>query len=604
MSLVIQLLSVFLLSTTCASLSAAQVGTPQQPASAVEGKVVQEPGDIPIRKVVVRLQSTKGDTEQFTSGAAEMGLDENMAVDMVAALVGRFSADENSQEKQHFATSTDSAGHFRIEGVPPGLYMVFISRDGFVPAKRKHADLVVTVAPGQDRTDLVYKMEPAGFITGKIVDADGDPVAGVVVQAMPRGNAQPQNDSTSSAYGFLGGVGALPGLGTTNDLGEYRISGLRAGQYLVLARPQGNLGPPPSASDKGRPRETVFYAPTYYPGALDQKQASPLQVLPGSGASANFSLLTSRAFRVSGTVAGINGPGFIMLLSTGGQPQQQSLKEGGKFDFPSMPPGTYIAQVFEQPTEGSTGEQRMLRVPTPIVVSGSDLTDLVLQPLVDGGMVSGKFRVDGQDAIDWKQMYVTLLPVTDSTLEAGDNAVVSALLQPGGSSGALTDDGTFELKNVAAGNYQLSVGVTNPNYRDWYLKSVLLGGREVADPGFPISGNTTLEVVVSAKGPSIEGTVLDSDGKPAPEAFVQTIPASGKLGRPDSYQQGRSDANGHFVLRGLNPGGYVVVALESPQGNPRNSDFFEKYRSRGTKVELLEGEKKSITVVLTADETR
>jgi protocatechuate 3,4-dioxygenase beta subunit len=478
-----------------------------------------------------------------------------------------------------------------------------MSRDGCVALKMKQTERFITVTTGQDLSGLVYKMESAGFITGKIVDADGDPVAGVVVQAMLKGKPQFGNDSMVTAYAFLGSLGAVPGLGTTNDLGEFRISGLRPGQYIVVARPTENLGPPPSASDKGHPRESVLFAATYYPGALDQKQASPLQVLPGTAASANFTLLTSRAYRVSGTIGGVNQGGSIILISGNGRPQQQSLKEGGKFDFPSLPPGTYAVQAFEQPGEGSTSEPKMLRLPNPIVVTGSDLTDLILQPLADGGTVSGRFRVDGQDAVDWKQMYVNLLPVTDSTPEPGETTVMAVFVQAG-TSGALKEDGSFELKNVASGNYQLAVGATNTNYRDWYTKSVLLGGREVADPGFAVSSDTTLDVMVSAKGPSIEGTVVDADGKPVPEAFVQTIPSSGKLGRPDCYQQTHSDVNGQFSLRGLNPGEFLVVALETPQSNPRNSDFFEKYATRGTKVELAEGEKKAVTVILFSDESK
>jgi protocatechuate 3,4-dioxygenase beta subunit len=598
MSLATRVFSALLFSALCASIAQAQSGTPQQTGSNVEGKVVQEPGGAPIRKVVVRLQSTKDNVEQYTSAAVESGMDE----DSVIALANRFGEDQNTAN-QPFTTSTDSTGHFRIESVPPGQYLVSILRDGYVPLKMKQTERFITVAAAQDLSGLVYRMESAGFITGKIVDADGDPVAGVAVQAMPKGKPQAGNDSMVTAFAFLGGLGAVPGLGTTNDLGEFRISGLRPGQYIVVARPTENLGPAPSASDKGHPRESVLYAPTYYPGALDQKQASPLQVLPGSAASANFTLLTSRAYRVSGTIAGVNQGGTIMLISGNGRPPQQSLREGGKFDFPSLPPGTYTVQIFEQPGEGSTGEPKMLRLPNPIVVTGSDLTDLVLQPLADGGTVSGRLRVDGQDTVDWKQMYVNLLPVADSTQEAGETSVMAVFLQAG-ASGALREDGSFELKNVAAGNYQLAVGATNTEYRDWYMKSLLLGGREVADPGFAVSGDTTLDVIVSAKGPSIEGTVVDTDGKLVPEALVQTIPSSGKLGRPDSYQQGRTDVNGHFTLRGLNPGEFVVVALESQHGDARSADFFEKFGARGAKVELAEGEKKSITVTVIPDEAK
>jgi hypothetical protein len=73
------------------------------------------------------------------------------------------------------------------------------------------------------------------------------------------------------------------------------------------------------------------------------------------------------------------------------------------------------------------------------------------------------------------------------------------LWQQGGS-GAVKEDGTFEIDDVAPGNYQVAVYTPAEKYRDWYLKSLLFAGREVADTGFAASGETSLDVFASAKG--------------------------------------------------------------------------------------------------------
>lgn len=86
--------------------------------------------------------------------------------------------------------------------------------------------------------------------------------------------------------------------------------------------------------------------------------------------------------------------------------------------------------------------------------------------------------------------------------------------------------------------------------------------------------------MVNAKGAGIEGTVLDEAGKPVADA---------KLGRPDSYQFGRTDENGHFVLRGINPGEFVVLAFEQRQGNYRAPGFAKKYEAKGEKVAVGRG---------------
>jgi hypothetical protein len=215
--------------------------------------------------------------------------------------------------------------------------------------------------------------------------------------------------------------------------------------------------------------------------------------------------------------------------------------------------------------------------------------------------VSGKFRVEGQDSVDWKEMTVTLRRVADAAEESDDTGLLGAFAQ-GGESGALNEDGSLEIKDVAAGNYQVVVSSPAEKYRDWYTKSVLVAGREVADTGFAVSGETAVEVVVNAKGASIEGKVVDGNGKAAAEAFVVTVPSSGKLGRPDSYQTARTDESGHFSVRGLNPGEFVVVALESLHPDVRSSEFLEKYGARGVKVEVGEGEKKAVALTVVEDE--
>jgi hypothetical protein len=239
------------------------------------------------------------------------------------------------------------------------------------------------------------------------------------------------------------------------------------------------------------------------------------------------------------------------------------------------------------------GEQaiQMLRLGQPIEVSNAPMDGLQLQPEVEG-QVRGKFRADAGQKLDWTQLTVTLSAVE----EPGAEEEWRGMGILGNSS--VNSDGTFELRNVPGGDYQLVVGSRSKDFRDYFTKSVNLGGRDVADSGFPVRPEPYLDVVISANGASIAATVLDGNGQPVANATVLGVPSGEHQMRRDLYQRETSDENGHFNLRGLNPGTYTVLAFEELQENFRRRQFLKTYESRGDPVQLDEGARKSVVLKL------
>jgi hypothetical protein len=162
----------------------------------------------------------------------------------------------------------------------------------------------------------------------------------------------------------------------------------------------------------------------------------------------------------------------------------------------------------------------------------------------------------------------------------------------------VNSDGTFELKNVPGSTCQLVVGAKSDSLRDYITDSVNLDGRDVADSGIPVHPDTYLDVVISAKGASISGTVVDGNGQPIANATVVDVPATEHRTRLDLFQQDTTDENGHFSLRGLNPGKYTVLAFEELQEDFRQPEFLKAYETRGETVQLDKGARKSVVLKL------
>jgi len=539
---------------------AAQANPPEQVAKpSVQGRILREPDGLPVRKANVQLNGLPG-----------------------PGLQGRGAA--------QYSAISDSEGRFTIAEIEPGRYFVTVEHPGFVQSGSGNHRSTIAVGVGSGKNELILHMQPAAIITGKIVDLDGDAMGGVSVAVTRVGSRA--GGQTVHSFGSA----------ATNDLGEFRISELRAGRYNITAIPPQGSRPLDSKENKGK--DPPVYLPTHYPGVLTEEQAVPVEIHAGAEARVNFGLLTGRAYHVTGSVIGIpskSSMAQIVLLGAGGggsQPGEQELREGGRFEFKNVLPGTYIASLILVTFDGGKPAMQMLRLGQPIEVRAASVEGLILQPEV-GGDVRGKFRLDADQKFDWAQLSVILMPVERGGAEfafEGANGVPNS-----SNAGA---DGSFELKNVPGGTYQLMVGADSDKLADYFTKSVHLGGRDVTDSGFAASAETYLDVVVSAKGATISGKVVDDKGQPTANATVVDIPSAEHRGRLDLYQRSTTDANGNFSLHGLSAGKYSVLAFEELQEDVRQPEFLKLHEGRGEVIELEEGARKTVVLKVIPDDAR
>jgi hypothetical protein len=191
--------------------------------------------------------------------------------------------------------TTDQNGRYRFDAVDPGRYRVSVQKTGFAATLGPGVP-EATLKPGEQKTDLNIIIQRGGAIVGRVLDENGEPIANANVMAWRRPSAP--NAATSPARLALIPAGSSA---QTNDLGEFRLFGLAAGDVYVQATSRPDFGR--SAS----PRPTVQLA-TYFPGTAEVVDAMPITVAAGqTSGDITIRMISAPAFRVAGVVTDEGG---------------------------------------------------------------------------------------------------------------------------------------------------------------------------------------------------------------------------------------------------------------------------------------------------------
>jgi protocatechuate 3,4-dioxygenase beta subunit len=531
----------------------AQEPVPGAKASSIAGIVVKEPGSQPLKKVLVQVVA------------------------------------EDQKQGGNYTATTDSDGHFRIENVVPGRYRLFLEKTGLVEVNGRgfKADAnVFTVQAGRAVEDLLFRMLPTAIVSGRITDEDGDPISGVRVIAQKKKPGKSTRETAGSE--------------STNDLGEYRLSGLFPGQYWIVAMPPPDMRDyekPPEKSAQGdkqsEAQNDTRYVTTYYPGTYDAMQASAVTLKAGDEMPVNLTLTPARTYRVRGIVTGVTAgqKAAVELFSKAGDSiHANEVGPDGQFELRGIAPGSYVVRA------SADSDSQPLTARQDISVVAADVEGVKLTPL-SSFRLSGHLRAEGRAPGEHTQ-YSVNLRAAEATEDPGffmsqdffgENAPVDRL-------------GNFEWKNVIPGNYL--VQVYGGDGQGFFLKSVALGGRDIAT-GFTASGPATLDLLVSYKGGTVEGMVVEKEkdvdtdhvnnDHPVANAAVVAVPEEKYRKLPDRFVTASTDQHGRFTMRGLAPGSYRLYAWQDmEEGVWRDPDFLKSQEANGTALKVEEGSRQQI----------
>jgi hypothetical protein len=258
-------------------------------------------------------------------------------------------------------------GSFAIPNVAPGSYYVIVTASGYLsphphddnsddsddaktkPSASKPLATISRVDLTADQTaNIDIRLERGAAVSGNIRFDDGSPATNVPVQLLrkskDRWEALPTGD-----YGAF----AMPSSLMTDDLGRYRIGGLRDGEYLLMATLIHLDLTPPDLRGPGLSGALRSVLPVYSGDTMRKSEAVSFKLGRGEDrAGVDIAIPLSKLHSISGVVtAASNGHPINSGDITVEDPVDKEtvangqLDSDGAFHLDGVPEGSYTLRV-------------------------------------------------------------------------------------------------------------------------------------------------------------------------------------------------------------------------------------------------------------------
>jgi len=408
-------------------------------------------------------------------------------------------------------TSTDEDGAFAIRSVPAGAWLVDAIGDGFT----RSAAVEVVLTNDADPAPIELVLHRGGAVSGVVRDTAGGPIAGAEVTLKLNASELMRNMRIDE-----GGVTGSPNASTGPD-GRFKLTGLEAGQRLIVAKKNGFA------------------------------ESEPVEVqIEAEAELTDVELALRNGGRILGMVYDNRGEplaGGSILVQLSTDPLLQLFAKTdlkGEFVVDHVAPGDWNVIHMPMQSSQSTSED----------------------PTGDMMSMLGEMKMASAHVVDGEDTHVSLgtppkNPVRlHGVITHAEKPVAGALVTLLADGGDGMESMKFTRTN-AAGEYDTTLREPG-RYLFNVQKLGEAGQQQTVSRPVTVPEGKDHRLDVELPGGAIRGHVFDVDGAPAARARVTLsvdgpIPNATLLG--EHYGEITTDASGAYVLDWLKEGDYSVA---------------------------------------------
>ncbi len=505
-----------------------------------------------------------------------------------------------SSPDSHFATMTDTQGHFALK--LPSLgdaanrpTALFPRKPGYITDISQNSQLDIATK------EMTLTLTPEAMIVGHVSLGSAEAADKMDVEIYRR-QVQMQDGR---------GQWISAGQTTSRSNGEFRFADLPAGTYKLMTHEQLDLDQPVAAPDTA---QLFGYAPVYFPEAKDFAGSEIITLAAGQTFEADLSVTRQPYYPVKVAVTNVSAVGVAVSVSPAaslgpgyalGYNQQTHTIEG------LLPSGVYSLRAFGFAAPLTAGELSFTVHDAPYVTGKMTLVPAQSISINVKKEFSTPDETETEESTGPVVQLRGLRRYLNVTLEPADDFAQQGAvgLRPPTNH----NDESLVVDGVAPGRYRVSLETSRG-----YASSVMSGGVDLLRQPLVVGDGSSspIEITLRDDSAQIEGKVEGAD----PALSAGNILAASMLGvnppgartifayvyfvpLPDSsgkFAEVPVAPDGTFTSPELPPATYRVLAFKRPATDLeyRNPEAMRAYEAQGQVVQLTGGQKEHVTLQL------